>query len=47
MATMPAARPSSPSMRLMALAITISHSTVTSGVKSRPRATTSRNGTRK
>ena len=37
MATMPAARPSSPSMRLMAWVIPSSHSTVTSGIQSSER----------
>jgi hypothetical protein len=39
MATMPAARPSRPSMRLMALAITTTVSTVTSGARSGDRTT--------
>ena len=47
MATMPAARPSSPSMRLTALAIRSSQITVTSGTQSAPIEYTSENGTRK
>ena len=47
MATMPAARPSSPSMRLTALAMSRSQITVMSGTQSAPIEYTSENGTRK
>src|SRR5437764_15128413 len=47
MATMPAASPSRPSMKLTAFAMTATHTTVTSGCKSRDSDSTPVNGNRK
>jgi hypothetical protein len=47
MATMPAANPSSPSIRLIAWVITSSQMIVTSGIQSSDSTNTPRNGSRK